>query len=192
MSLVRREQLVDHVTWGERRDRELPTILAVKAARRVHVGPHLTFLFENADTVRWQVQEMMRVERIVREADILHELHTYNELLGAPGELGCTLLVEIEDPQERAAKLAAWLDLPRSLYAELADGTRIRPAVDARQVGEDRLSSVQYLKFPVAGQVPVALGADHAAHQVHAALSTEQRAALALDLSVVGLRPAAL
>ena len=77
-----------------------PRVLAEKSRRRVHVGGLLTFLFENQDTVRYQVQEMMRIERIVKEADILHELATYNELLGGHGELGATLLIEIDGPRE--------------------------------------------------------------------------------------------
>ena len=65
-----------------------PAILEAKAPRRVHVGGALTFLFENTDTIRYQVQEMVRAERMTREPDIRHELETYNELLGGQGELG--------------------------------------------------------------------------------------------------------
>ncbi len=62
------------------------------------MGPHLTFLFENHDTIRYQVLEMVRTERMVKDADIRHEVDTYNELLGARGELGATLLIELDDP----------------------------------------------------------------------------------------------
>jgi len=83
MRQVRRDELVDYATWAEEAlPMERPVILAMKKRRRVHVGPKLTFLFENADTVRYQVQEMMRVERMVKESAIQHELDTYNELLG--------------------------------------------------------------------------------------------------------------
>ena len=58
-------------------------------------------------------------------------------------------------------KLAAWLELPKHLYAKLADGTKVRPTYDERQVGEERLSSVQYLKFEVGDDAPVAIGCDH-------------------------------
>ena len=86
MKPVLREELLDYVTYAERRDEIRARVLELKRPRRVHVGDELTFLFENRETVRYQVQEMMRVERIVREADILHELQTYNELLGGPGD----------------------------------------------------------------------------------------------------------
>lgn len=179
---VSRESLLDYVTYEERRDDLRPAVLAAKRVRRVHVGDELTFLFENEDTIRYQVQEMMRTERIVREKDIAHELATYNELLGGPGELGCTLLIEIDDPERRDEKLRAWLDLPSALFAELADGRRVRATFDPRQVGDDRLSSVQYLKFDTGGDVPVAIGADHPDLQVRTELADDVRRALGADL----------
>jgi hypothetical protein len=179
---VRREELVDWQTWAEeRRPAEIDGILAVKAARRVHVGDTLTLLFENRDTIRYQVQEMLRVERIVKESDVRHELETYNELLGGEGELGCVLLVEIVEEDERDQKLRRWLDLPETLWLELDDGTRVRPRVDERQ-RSDRLSSVQYLKFPVAGRTPVAAGCDHPELRARTELSPETRRALEQDL----------
>ncbi len=183
MKPVQRTELLDYVTYNEKRDTLRPVALAAKAPRRIPVGEYLVFLFENQDTVRYQVQEMMRVERIVKEADIQHELDTYNELLGGGGELGCTLLIGIDDEAERDDKLTAWLDLPKHLYAQLPDGTRVRPTFDDRQVGDTRLSSVQYLKFDVGGVTPVALGADLPALTVDTPLDDTQKAALDADLA---------
>lgn len=182
MRKVRRDEIVDYQTWADRREQELPRVLAIKKPRRVHVGEYLTFLFENTDTVRYQIQEMMRVERIVRESDIQHEIDTYNELLGDEGELGCVLLIEVEEPALRDVKLREWLKLPEHLYAELDDGTRVRATYDPRQVGDERLSSVQYLKFRTGGRVPVALGADLPELTARTELDTAQREALAADL----------
>jgi hypothetical protein len=184
MKPVLRSEILDHVTYSERREVLRPQALAAKAVRRVVLADGtITCLFENRDTVRYQVQEMMRAEQIVREADILHELHTYNELLGGPGELGCTLLIGIDDPSERAQRLAEWLALPSHVYAELPDGTRVRATFDPRQVGDERLSSVQYLKFPVGTQAPVAIGVDLPGLEVHQVLTEDQRRALAEDLA---------
>lgn len=180
---VSRTDVVDYQTWTERREQERERIMAIKAPRRVHVGEYLTFLFENTDTVRYQIQEMMRTEQIVKEDAIRHEIETYNELIGGPGQIGCVLLIEVPTPQERAVKLVEWLDLPRHLYAELEDGTRVRPTYDERQVGEKRVSSVQYLVFDTEGRVPVAMGSDLPALQVRAELSPEQRAAVEEDLN---------
>ncbi len=134
MKTVKREELKDYQTYGEGRATTRSMVLALKEPRRIHVGKYLTLLFENVDTIRYQVQEMMLAERIVREADIQHELETYNELLGGQGELGATLLIEIEDPAERDLKLRSWLELPKTLYVKLNgrhQGARdVRPAAD--------------------------------------------------------------
>jgi hypothetical protein len=180
---VERGEVVDHVTYEERRGALREAVMKAKALRRVHVGP-LTFLFENHDTVRYQVQEMMRAERMVREADITHEIETYNELLGGPGELGCSLLVELDDREERERKLTKWLALPKHLYVKRADGTRAYARYDERQVGDTRVSSVQYLKFAVGNEAPLAVGCDHPDPELRheTALLPEQRAALQADL----------
>ena len=182
MKRVRREELLDWMTWSERRPEVLPAILAAKAARRVHLGPQLTLLFENADTVRYQIQEMMRVERIVREADILHELETYNELLGGAGELGATLLIEIDDPLARAELLPRWIGLPPRIYLGLPGGRRAFARVDQRQIDAERVSAVQYLRFDTGGALPLSLGTDFPELAQEVPLGEAQRAALAEDL----------
>lgn len=184
MKKVERSEIVDYVTYEERRDRVRDSAMRAKGDRRVHVGPHLTFLFENHETIHYQVQEMMRAERMVKEADIRHEIETYNELLGGKGEIGCTLLVEIDDPAERAVKLTRWLDLPKHLYVLRSDGKKAYARCDERQVGETRVSSVQYLKFEVGETAPVAVGCDHPDPELRheTTLTGEQRAALQADL----------
>lgn len=184
MKKVERREIVDYVTYEERRDRVRDSAMRAKGERRVHVGPHLTFLFENHETIHYQVQEMTRAERMVKEADIVHEIETYNELLGGPGELGCTLLVELDDPAARAEKLTKWLALPKHLYAKRSDGQKAYASYDERQVGETRVSSVQYLKFDVGPKAPVAIGCDHPDPELQheTTLTDAQRAALQRDL----------
>lgn len=182
MRKIERSEIVDFQTYNDRREETRPAVLAAKAVRRLNIGEYLTFLFENRDTVRYQVQEMMRTEKIVREAEIQHEVDTYNELLHPRGTLGCTLMIGIDDPAERDVKLREWLGLPERLYARLEDGTRVRATFDPRQVGDDRLSAVQYLSFELGAVAPVALGADLDALTVDVELTAEQRAALQSDL----------
>ncbi len=176
-------ELLDLAAYERSRAEIRPRVLDEKRRRRVHVSGVLTLLFENAATVRYQVQEMIRAERLTREPEILHELETYNELLGARGELGCSLLIELPDPAERDRKLREWTALPGHLYVKLEDGAKVRPRFDPRQVGTDRLSSVQYLKFDVGGRTPVAVGSDLPALAAETSLDAEQRAALAADLA---------
>jgi hypothetical protein len=182
MRRPRRDEIMDLATYERARGEIRPAILDVKRRRRVHLGEHLTFLFENAATIRYQVQEMVRAEKMAREEEIAHELATYGELLGGPGELGATLLIEITDPDERDLRLREWLLLPSHLYVLLEGGERVAATFDPRQVGSDRLSSVQYLKFDVKGRTPVAVGSDLPAVAGEVRLTPEQRAALEEDL----------
>jgi hypothetical protein len=182
MRKVKRSDVLDYKTYNDRREGYRQRILEEKAKRRIHVGEHLTFLFESTDTILYQVQEMMRLEQTVRESEIQHEIDTYNQLLGGDGELGCTLLIEIDDAAERDRKLTAWLSLPEHLYMKLQDGSKVRPTWDAAQIDDRRLSSVQYLKFPVGGDVPIAIGADHPELGIETVLSDVQRETLGLDL----------
>ena len=145
MKRVTRQEILDYVTYEERRKQIREKIMKIKELRRINLAGVLSFLFENTDSVRYQIQEMIRVERIVKETDILHEIKTYNELLGDSGELGCTLLIEIDDSDERDEKLTQWLDLTKHLYLSLENKYRIRASFDERQIGDSSLSSVQYI-----------------------------------------------
>lgn len=183
MKPVERKEILDYVTYEEGRDAFREKMFAMKAPRRVHIGEYLTLLFENHQTMLYQIQEMIRTERMVKEADIQHEIDTYNEVLGGEGEFGCTLLIEIDDPAVRDVKLKEWWQLPEKMYLQLEDGTRVWATFDERQRGEDRVSSVQYMKFNTGGRVPVAAGVDLPGLQAEVALTEEQRQALGGDLS---------
>jgi hypothetical protein len=189
MKPVERNEIVDYATYADMREKFRAELMKVKAVRRIHIADYLTLLFENHMTVLYQIQEMMRTERIVRESDILQEMQTYNELLGGDGELGCTLLIEIEDPVIRDQKLREWWALPENIYVLLDDGSRILATFDQRQRGDGLLSSVQYLKFDTKGRVPVAAGVDLSGLQAETRLTPEQQQALRADLAGVASSP---
>ncbi|HET9943452.1 MAG TPA: DUF3501 family protein [Terriglobia bacterium] len=182
MKKVTREEVRKAPEYAAVRDDFRRAVLEQKDKRRIHVGSYLTFLFENHDTVLYQIQEMIRAENITKEPEIRHEMETYNELLGERGELGCTLLIEIDDPARRAELLARWKDLPGSVYVETQNGVRIPAEFDPRQVGEGRISSVHYLKFRIGDQVPRKVGCSHPEVAAEAVLTPEQTAALCQDL----------
>lgn len=123
-----------------------PKMMALKDRRRIRVGDNLTFLFENQDTVRYQIQEMMRIERLQNPYEIAHEVETYNELIPATGELSVCLLIEYETPAERDVWLRKLLGLENHIWLETG-GQRSLAKFDDRQISTDRLSSVQYIKF---------------------------------------------
>jgi hypothetical protein len=180
---VQRSELLDYVTYGEQREAIRASALRAKSVRRVLVGEYFTFLFENHETVLYQVQEMMRIEHIVKEEDIQHELDTYNELIHPAGTIGCTLLVGIDDEELRDQKLREWMGLNEHIYARLPDGSVARPSWDRRQVGDTRLSSVQYLSCALGREAPVALGIGMPGIEAETELSEAQRDALHADLS---------
>ena len=186
MNPVTRDQILDHVTYCEQRDIIRASAMRAKDLRRVHAGPHLTFLFENPETVRYQVLEMVRAEQLVREADIRHELDTYNALLGEPGDLGCTLLIEIEEAEARPGLLRAWRDLPGKILLLLADGSHVAARFDEAQMDDERLSSVQFLRFPVRGHAPIGLQVTHPALSLELAFSSATCQALTQDLASKG------
>ncbi len=182
MKKVERSEILDYVTYEEQRAEIRANAMKTKDLRRIHLGENLTFLFENTETVRYQILEMVRAEKIVKEADILHEIKTYNELIGNEGELGCTLLVEIDNPIERAEKLTKWVGLPEKLYLKFADGTKAFAQVDERQNEDEKISSVQFLKFNCEGKTPIAIGSEHLDLQVETDFSELQVKALGEDL----------
>jgi hypothetical protein len=160
-----------------------PQVIALKDRRRIRVGNHLTFLFENRDTVRYQIQEMLRIERIVRPSEVAHEVETYNELIPAPGELSACLLIEYEDAEERDVRLRELLGLENHVWLA---GAKAR--FDDRQLSTDRISAVQYVKFSLtpeqAAQFPsgAKLVVDHPHYQAVRVLSPSELAELSSDL----------
>src|SRR5262245_2482521 len=157
MRAVQRSQILDGPHYERTRSFSRSSVLEIKRRRRIHVGSCLTFLFENTTTIWYQIQEMLRAERIDRETDIVHELDTYNALLGGPGQLGCCLLIEIDDPVLRDQRLREWRALPAYVYMRCEGGATVRPAVDPNQIDAHRISAGQDLMFHVDDSRPVAL-----------------------------------
>ncbi|MCP5027261.1 MAG: DUF3501 family protein [Actinomycetia bacterium] len=181
--LIERSDIIDYQTYEDVREATRDRILEVKRVRRIHLGEYLTFLFENRDTLAYQVQEIMRAERIARESAIVHEIGVYNSMLGQPGDLGCALLIEIAEAADRKPLLQRWLGLEATLYVRLEDDTKVYALFDEGQVGDDRLSAVQYLRFSVGDGVPVAIGTDFDDLLQEVDFTPDQQAALVADLA---------
>jgi len=179
---VKRSEIFDYQTYEESRADTKNKIFEIKKHRRIHLGENLTFLFENHETIKYQIQEIMRVEKIVKESAILEELDTYNSFLGNSGELACVLLIEIEEESDRKPLLENWMGMEKCIYILDEVGNKIFAEHDPTQVGDRRLSAVQYLKF-VIKEPPIAIGCtfDELAGEIE--LTKEQRNALAEDLS---------
>jgi hypothetical protein len=193
MKLVRRDEVLGLADYEALRDRFRARVIEEKRVRRVAVGDRVTVLFENHDTVLLQVQEMLRTERISREAAIAHEIETYNQLVPANDELSATLMIEIGDPAERDRFLAAARGFEKHV-ALVVEGDRVNATWDRAIESEESTPAVQYLKFPLgpkaAGHLRakgkgarVELVIDHPAYSARMALPPGTLASLAEDLA---------
>jgi hypothetical protein len=164
-----------------------PEMMALKDRRRIRVGEHLTLLFENRETVRYQIQEMMRIERMVEPAAIRHEVDTYNELIPPPGGLSASLLIEYATAQERDVKLRELIGLENHVFMGVADLPPSGARFDTRQIATDRLSAVQYIQFMLTPEQRarwrqgVRIVVDHPCYRAEAALTPAQLAELERD-----------
>jgi len=125
-------------------------VIAHKKARRVPVGDKVTLVFEDRETLRFQVQEMLRIERTTRQQDVQHELDTYNDLLPGEHELSATLFVEITEPSRIRPELDRLIGIDEHVFLVLGSGpeaTRVHARFDPKQMDEERISAVQYVRF---------------------------------------------
>ena len=189
------DDIVDHRAYERERDEFRAAIIAMKKRRRIALGDLVTIVFENTDTMRWQVQEMARAERMLTDEAIAHEVETYNELIPNPGELSGTLFIELTDD----ASLREWLPKLRGIefhvYFELGargSGSRVPgvPRDEERLTRDDITSTVHYLSFPFDAQQRAELTSgsarlviDHPEYQVWVELNDAQRAELARDFA---------
>jgi hypothetical protein len=165
-------------------------VLAHKQARIVHVGAHVTLVFEDRLTVQYQIQEMLRVERIFEPAGIAEELGAYNPLIPDGGNLKATMLIEYPDEKERARKLVELHGIENRVALQIGN---LAPVVaiadeDLERSTETKTAAVHFLRFELdAAQVAafagaeVAIAIDHRAYQARSVLAAATHEALARD-----------
>jgi hypothetical protein len=146
MNKVKRSELLDIGAYEEIRERFRAAVIAEKQQRRFQPSNELSLVFENHRTVLFQIQEMLRTERITAEAAIQHELDTYNDLIPGPDELSATLFVEIPERDVREPRLAELAGLEETFALEI-DGETSPARNETRGVLPDRTTAVHYLKF---------------------------------------------
>ena len=194
MSRITRESLLTLETYAKERPAFRSKVLAHKKARTVHLGDHVTLLFEDELTIRYQVQEMLRIEKTFEEAGIRDELDAYNALVPDGTNLKATMLIEYEDVAERQAALAKLRGIERQTWLKV-DGFEPVFAIadeDLDRENDEKTSAVHFLRFELDGPMIAALkrgaalgfGIDHPAYAVAVpAVADAPRAALIADLA---------
>jgi hypothetical protein len=148
MQMVHRDDVIDYAAYEETRPAFRQRIIELKKNRRLQVGPIITFVFENHDTVLFQIQEMIRTERLVDEGAINYEIATYNQLVPGTNELSATMLIEITDSSRIKETISGLLGVNTGDSTWLEIGAKILPGdFDPGQSDDNRLSAVQYVKF---------------------------------------------
>ena len=188
---VRRDEVLDLTGYERIREAFLAKTIALKRPRRISVGDRLTFIFENRDTVLFQIQEMLRAERAVKEEKIEDEIAVYNELVPGANELSATLMIEIPELRQVRAELDRLIGIDEHVFLEVG-GERVRASFDRKQFESDRISAVQYVRFPLGPAlackfcdpaVPARLRVEHPNYRESTELAGESRASLAADLA---------
>jgi hypothetical protein len=193
MKKVDLSEIKDIAQYEKVREQSRRHIIELKKRRRVSVGPYISFVFENHDTVLHQIQEMMRAERIVDEAAIQHEIDTYNQLLPEPGELAATMLIELQDPARIREEITKFHGVNTGEATYLQIGDELLPGVFAAGQSDDRrISAVQYVRFRftdkqredfIRGEKEVRLVINHPNYSYSSPIEGEVRRELARDFA---------
>ena len=148
MQALTSADLIPYEEYEKQREAFRAKIIALKQRRRISVGPWMTLVFENRATLQFQIQEMVRVERIIDPAKVQDELDVYNAILPASGELSATLLIEITDEANVRERLDEFMGLDHGKkVAIVADGEEAFGEFEGGHSHETKISAVHFVRF---------------------------------------------
>lgn len=191
---ITRDSLLSLERYSKERAQWRERVIPHKKKRTVHVGNHITFLFEDEFTIRYQIQEMLRIEKTFEEEGILDELDAYNPLVPDGRNLKATMLIEYADPVERARELQRLKGVERASWMAVAGFDRVYAIADEdlERENETKTSSVHFMRFEFTDAMVAALkagadlqlGIDHAYYGAKIqTINGESRAALLSDFA---------
>ena len=192
--IISRDSLMSLEVYSKKRPEFRQQVIEHKKMRTVHLGNHVTLLFEDEMTLRYQVQEMLRVERIFEEEGILDELGAYNPLVPDGSNWKATMMIEYPDEGERRSKLAQLIGVEDKVWVQVAGFDRVHAIADEdlERENEQKTSSVHFLRFELAapmvaalrGGAALAMGVDHTNYSAAVArVADAMRASLMADLA---------
>jgi Protein of unknown function (DUF3501) len=147
MNKIALEDIMGLAAYEKMREKSRQRVIELKKKRRVSVGDKVSLVFENRDTVSFQIQEMLRAEKITDLDKIREEIETYNSLLPEPGELSATLFLEIEDQVRLREELLKFLGIDEAVFLKVGNHS-IHARFEEGHSKEDKISAVQYVRFP--------------------------------------------
>jgi hypothetical protein len=172
--MIRRESLLPLETYARERNAFRARVIAHKKDRTVHLGDNVTLLFEDELTIRYQVQEMLRIERIFEEEGIQHELDAYNPLVPDGSNWKATMLIEYPDADERRIMLAKLKGIESRVWVQVEGAPRVYAIADEdlERENEEKTSSVHFLRFELdaparaalKGGAALSIGVEHPAY----------------------------
>jgi len=193
MGRIERASLLSLEAYARERNAFRARVLEHKKHRTVALGDHVTLIFEDELTVRYQIQEMLRIERIFEEAGIRHELETYNPLVPDGANLKATMMIEYSDVAQRQRELARLKGVEERVWVQVAGRERVYAIADEdlERENEAKTSAVHFLRFELDTEMRKALrhgaglavGVDHPQVQAAVEAAPAVRAALAADLA---------
>jgi hypothetical protein len=193
MPKIARESLMTLEAYAKARKDFRTKVIAHKKARTVHLGDHVTLLFEDELTLRYQVQEMLRIEKIFEEEGIQDELDAYNPLVPDGSNLKATMLIEYEDVNERGRALARMKGIEDRVWIQVEGLAKVNAIADEdlERENDDKTSAVHFVRFELTKEMAAALkygmalamGIDHPAYAATLEVPAATRAALVKDLA---------
>lgn len=167
-------------------------IIDYKKHRRLSVGDRISLVFEDRKTVLFQIQEMIRAEKITDLDKIKEEVDVYNALIPDPGELSATFLIEIEEQSNIRNDLLKFSGIDEAVYLQIGKKHKVRAIFEEGHSKEDKISAVQYVRFHltpeereafIAGREESFLSVEHSNYQARAKIPEETRESLSRDLT---------
>lgn len=149
MYSINKDELLDIIEYEKVRNDYRKDIIAYKKNRRFTLGPNVTIIFENKKTLMFQIQEIMRAERLVHDRQIQEEIDVYSSIMPSKKELSATLFLEVTEEHKIRSVLDSFigLSLNNSVYFKIGD-SKVYAAFESGREKEDNISSVHYIKFP--------------------------------------------
>jgi hypothetical protein len=192
MTAITRDSLLTLEAYAKQRAQLKAEIIPHRKRRSVHLGEHITLQFEDERTIRYQIQEMLRIEKIFEEEGIQGEIDAYAPLVPDGSNWKATMLIEYPDPHERKRELARLIGIEDRMFVEVEGHARVYAIADEDLDREDehKTSSVHFVRFEftpamreaIRAGAAVKLGCDHTNYPAHVQIAPETLASLAGDL----------